>query len=169
MNEGLTLSTEREAVVLRQLTLDDAEAYFNLIDTNREHLSQFGDDTSEKYPDLFSVEASMLDPKKSLQIRMGIWDGETFVGTVNLRPDSSEETAELGYLLGENFQGNGYATLAASALAAYGKEKFGQVFAEVAVEEAENGTKVNEKSARVLERAGFRLTSKKVGSLVFTL
>lgn len=43
------LSTEQEGVILRQLSTEtDDVAYWQSVEANREHLSQFGDTTSHK-------------------------------------------------------------------------------------------------------------------------
>ncbi len=42
VNTPLELQTEQVPVILRQLTVEDASAYFAAVDANRDHLSQFG-------------------------------------------------------------------------------------------------------------------------------
>ncbi len=58
-NNPIEIASSDGEVVLRQFTLEDAEEIFKLIDGNREHLSQFGDDTAGKYPTLDSVRESL--------------------------------------------------------------------------------------------------------------
>lgn len=159
MSEVLTLATENETVVLRQLTLEDAPAYFGAVDNNREHLSQFGDGTAAKYPDLASVEASITNPSNPDKLRFGVWDDTTFVGSINLTPD--EEGAEIGYWVDGRYGGKGYATLATKALAGFAKGKYPRVFADV--------VEGNTGSSRVLEKSGFKQTAKKAGKLIFEL
>jgi len=161
MNPVLELPTEQETVVLRQLTPEDASAYFEAVDANRDHLRQFGDNTAEKYPTLESVEESIANPSNPDKLRMGIWDDETFVGSINLTPSDDGSDAELGYWLDGRHTGKGYATVAAKALAGYAKNKFPKVHAEVV-----DG---NEASSRVLERAGFKQTAREAGKLIFEL
>ncbi|MEK7095974.1 MAG: GNAT family N-acetyltransferase [Patescibacteria group bacterium] len=158
MTNPLLLTTEQKNVVLRELSTDaDDVAYFEAVDTNRDHLSQLDDITADKYPDLESVRNARLSAGS--KIRMGIWDGETFVGTVNATPD--EEGAEIGYWLDSRYTGKGHATIAVKALSSYVAERFPKVHAEVI-----DG---NDKSVRVLERAGFHQTAKKAGKLIFEL
>jgi len=161
MNQILVLPTEQEAVVLRQLTIEDAPAYFNAVDANREHLSQFGDTTAQKYPTLESVQESILNPTNPDKLRLGIWDEDTFVGSINLTPEEDGSEAEIGYWLDARHTGKGYATVATRALANYAKNKFPKVRAEVA--------EGNEASVRVLERVGFEQTAQRAGKLVFEL
>lgn len=161
MNVPLFVPTEQESIVLRQLTIDDAPAYFAAVDANRDHLSQFGDETAAKYPDLQSVVNSITDPSNPDKIRMGIWDGDTFVGSANLTPDVEGQATELGYWLDERHTGKGYATLATTVLSKYALPRFHRVYAEV--------VEGNEASVRVLERSGYQQTAIEAGRLVFEL
>ncbi len=159
MAEALTLPTDQQTVILRQLTIEDAEAYFDSVEASREHLAMFSDETNVNYPDLDSVRSSIADPKNPDRKRFGIWDSDTFVGTINITP--KDEGAEIGYWLDARHTGRGYATLATGALAKWGVQDMGQdrVYAEVV---EDNGA-----SIRVLERAGFHKTSSFLGKLVF--
>lgn len=156
MTEALVIPTEQEGVILRQLTTEaDDVAYFDAVSANRDHLSQFGDTTAGKYQTLEAVTAARLNAGD--KVRMGIWDGETFVGTVNAIPD--EEGAEIGYWLDSRHTGHGYATLATKALSGYVAQTQPRVYAEV--------VEGNDLSVRVLERAGFKNTAREAGRLVF--
>ena len=157
MHNSLVLPTERADVLLRQLTPEDAPAYFAAVDANRQHLNQFGDITAANYPDLQSVEDSIRNPKNPNKLRLGIWHEDTFAGSVNLTP--GEDGAEIGYWLDSRYTGRGYATLAAKALAEYAKERYPKVHAVV--------TEGNEASTRVLERAGFMRVAKQAGRVIF--
>jgi RimJ/RimL family protein N-acetyltransferase/mannose-6-phosphate isomerase-like protein (cupin superfamily) len=158
MTERLTLPTEREGVELRQLTTDhDDIAYFQAVDANRDHLSQFGDPTAQKYPTLEAVTDARLHAGDKL--RMGIWATETFVGTINATPDGDE--VEIGYWIDGRYIGNSFATLAARSLSRHLSPSYRRVFAEVA--------EGNDASATVLRRAGFTQTNTEPGLLTFEL
>lgn len=158
MNEVLVIPTEQVGIVLRQLATEaDDIAYFEAVDANREHLSQFGDRTAEKYQTLEDVTNARLSAGD--KVRMGIWDGDTFVGTVNATPD--DEGVEIGYWLDSRHTGHGYATLAAKALGGHVAQRYPKVHADV--------IEVNVASVRVLERAGYRQTAKEAGRLIFEL
>lgn len=159
--QPILIPTESASVVLRQLTPADAPAYFDAVDNNRDHLSQFGDTTATKYPDPASVERSIASPDNPNKLRFGIWDGDAFVGSINLTPEEDSSAAEIGYWLDRRHTGQGYATVATRALAAYARERYPRVYAEVV-----DG---NAKSADVLRRAGFAQASKKTGKLIFEL
>ncbi|MBP6005932.1 hypothetical protein KA531_03480 [Candidatus Saccharibacteria bacterium] len=93
----ITLSTEKETVVIGQLLFEDARLYYDAVDNNREYLAQLGDVKANKYPDMRSVEASIVEPSKPDKLRLGIWDGDSFIGSINLMPDEYE--AEIDYWL----------------------------------------------------------------------
>jgi RimJ/RimL family protein N-acetyltransferase len=160
MDTPIVVETGNPNVKLRQLTVEDAPAYFDAVEACRAHLSQFGDETAGKYPDLQSVVDSIANPKNPDKIRMGIWDDGIFVGSVNLTPDSGRGDAELGYWVDSRYAGRGYATLAARALAKFGQARYKEIWAGVDIR--------NKASARVLEKAGFKRTAAALGKLLFT-
>lgn len=148
------LPTEREGVVLKEIIAEDAPAYYAAVHRSRSHLSEFSEETSRKYPDLESVEASIGGSDK---LRMGIWNGDVFVGTVNLTPQG--DSAEIGYWLDERYIGRGFATIATKSLTSFALKKFTAVRAEV--------PRDNMDSIHVLERAGFNQVSESDDDLVF--
>lgn len=143
----LEIHTERPGLILRQFTPEDARPLFELIDRNREHLSQYLDDTSDKYPDYESVLLSMIDPSTPEKLRFGVWDGDVLVGTVNLLPNN--RSAVLGYWIGAEYTKNGYATEAAKALCQYATDVLGFAWLMAFVH------KSNFTSQNVLRRCGF--------------
>ena len=114
----------RPGFVLRPLSLLDSIALFELIERSREHLSQWGDTTSAKYPDLESVSRSIIDPPNPAKWRFGIWNGKKFLGSINLTPTRPGE-AEIGYWIGERHTSNGYATEAVVILARWAFQTMG--------------------------------------------
>jgi RimJ/RimL family protein N-acetyltransferase len=150
--QRLELVVDHE-LVLRQFAIQDAQAIYDLISASREHLSQNGDRTSAKYPDLASVVASITFPQNPRRLRMGMWNRESvLVGSINLTPEEVQPAAEVGYYLGAEFQGRGYASRAVSRIVRYAFEELGlrSVFAKV--------TPANAASVGVLERNGFHLS-----------
>jgi len=72
------------------------------------------------------------------------------VGSINITPDKDDSSsAEIGYYLGEEFEGNGYMTEAVKTLSAYAFEKLGckKVYGKV--------VEGNDSSVKVLKRCGF--------------
>jgi len=79
---------------LLQYTLEDTDHIFSLIDRNREHLSQHEEPTARKYQEKETVYESIANPKNPLRLRFGIWDGDIFVGGINLEPDEEKASAK---------------------------------------------------------------------------
>ena len=136
---------------LRQFTMSDAPEIFSLIEANREHLSQHGDTTAEKYPDLASVEASIVPVEQASKLRFAIRDGNVaLVGTVNLSPQTNKPNQmEIGYYIGQDYVGRGYATEAVCILCdwAFKERGLSRIVA--------NTHPDNIASQKVLEKAGF--------------
>lgn len=125
-----------------------AREIFDLIDKSREHLSQNGDITAEKYQTLQDVLDSIVNPSNPDRLRMGIWDDATIVGGINFTPVDSLTSAEIGYWLGAQHTGKGYMVRAVEALTNYAfGVGFDEVFGVVAYE--------NFPSQKVLQRARF--------------
>ena len=118
------IQTDRESVVLKELVLKDAAAYFALLNEDRGHLSQFGDRTSKKYPDEEAVLWSILNQTSADKLRFGIWDHDTFVGTVGLTHISAH-TCEIGGWTGKRFCRQGYALVSRSAVVQYARSTLG--------------------------------------------
>ena len=143
----LTLPTDLPDLRLIALAQEDAAAYFALVDRNRAHLTQHGDylDLGEATPE--TVAEDLADPDNR-NARFGIWRSEHLIGRVDLNPRTAEDFV-LGYWLGGEYTGQGYATTACAALITYGQETLGarSIWAGV--------TKGNVRSEAVLRRLGF--------------
>lgn len=132
--------------ILRRISPEHSEEMFELIDRNRPHLSQFGDETAAKYPTLESVRErnENQDPNEK---RFGIWDSDALVGFVKVT--KKDRGWEVGYWMGEEYTGKGYMTMAVRRITDYAKAQLGaeNVWATV--------HKDNKASQRVLEKAEF--------------
>lgn len=138
-------------IVLQQFTINDVQAIFELIDRNRKWLSQHGDRTAKKYITAADVLESIAHPANPQRLRFGIrtQDG-ILVGSINLQPDDDNpHKGEVGYYLGQEGAGHGYATEAVVTLSEYAFDTLGyeELYAEVVL--------ANEPSAHVLARAGY--------------
>ncbi len=154
--ERIIVPTSRPEVVLKQFIPEDAVLLFELIDRNRAHLSQRGDETGKKYPSLVSVERSITHPPQPSRFRFGIWSDAPLTGSINLTPMTNAATyrddlAEIGYWTGGEFCRQGFATLATTTLAEYALYTMGFIAVLARVH------KKNRVSQRVLEYAGFYL------------
>lgn len=157
--DRLVLATEREGVILRQLIMEDAPFYFDSWQYSAKDIAKFDPETKGKNTELEEVETIITDGKR---VRMGIWDGNKFVGSTSLRPSGEDGVWLLGYWTDSRETGHGYASLAAKALSSYAKDLFPIIRAQ-AMEE-------NIPSVRILEKSGFARTGEKVGKFtVFEL
>lgn len=144
----MKILTSNPRVILKKFSFGDSNAIFSLIDGSREHLSQRGDETASKYKTLEDVANSITNPPNPNKLRMGIWDNSKLVGSINLIPSEDRIRAEIGYYLGANSTGKGYATLATVALTNYAfGNGFEEVFAKVEFD--------NDASVKVLKKAGY--------------
>lgn len=133
---------------LRQLFIEDAEAYFDLIKYDRAHLTQFNDPTAEKYKSVADVINSIVNPDNPDRLRLGIRNGDQMVGSINLTPKENNQ-AEIGYWVGKQYIGHGYAAKAVRSLSKYGfdEHNYDSLFARVVVG--------NEASKRTLLNSGY--------------
>ncbi len=107
-------------VTLSKFAVSDAVEIFNLIDSNREHLSQYEEETAGKYPTLKKVVESLVRPNNRRH-RYAIRDeAGGYVGTINLEThQNNSHIAEVGYYLGFEHQGHGYMVDAVNTLTAH--------------------------------------------------
>jgi RimJ/RimL family protein N-acetyltransferase len=147
--ERLIIGTDYESVVLKQLVINDAPPMFDLIEADRGHLSQFDDETSDKYPTAEAVVMSINCPPDPRRLRFGIWDGDQMVGSINLTPDEDNYNGIIGYWVGAEHTGQHYASRALQLLINYAFQTLDVTSLSADVQVG------NEASARTLERAGF--------------
>lgn len=146
----LILPTDEIGVQIRELASDaDDLAYFEAVESSREHLSRHGNATSIKYKTLEDVRQARINAGDKL--RLGIWGSDTLVGSIIARPDDLYSEVEIGCWLREDATGRGYATLAVRALTPYLQRKYLRVFAEVHAD--------NHGSMAVLRRSDYRKTA----------
>jgi RimJ/RimL family protein N-acetyltransferase len=146
----IQLATELSGLVRREVSPDDTDPFLALIASSREHLTAFGD-----YQELAS--ASAPDMRADLSAMMGrgtsfgIWLGEdTLVGRFDLVPQERLGHYVLGFWLGVDFVGHGFATGAGRAAIRYAQDSLGatDIYAGV--------THGNHRSEAVLQRLGLR-------------
>ncbi len=164
-SKALEIKSLGKRIVLRQFTPEDAKEIFELIDRNRGHLSQFGDDTSEKYPTYESVLASIVRPKNPKRLRFAIRTAGTggFLGSINLTPDEDNpQRGEVGYYMGSEHQGKGLATEATKMLCddAFGELGYTELYAKIHPE--------NKASQKVVIKTGFTQTGTVEEDLLFS-
>ncbi|MET8567593.1 GNAT family protein [Streptomyces sp. NPDC004783] len=141
------IRTHVPGLVLRELTLEDADAYYALLDRNREHLSRLGNYREESGATPAWVREH-LSEDPGLSHRYGIRLNGELIGRVDLIAVAPPRYGT-GYWLCESHVGAGHATAACAALYVYAARELGatDIFAGV--------THGNAKSVALLERLGF--------------
>lgn len=135
---------------LKQFVVEDSEIIFDLINRNREHLSQYSDRTASKYKTLQDVEKSINYPVNPKKNRLGIWKNNIFIGTINLKPNEEDNSIGIiGYYLGSEFIGNGFMRDSVKRIIDYGFNEKSYLRLEAEIDEP------NIRSVNVLEGVGF--------------
>lgn len=134
-------------LTLRPLTVDDVEAYHELIVRNREYLTRHGDYEEMKVATRESVARDFEGPP-DWNLRFGLRLEDQLVGRADINPVDPPRYS-IGYWLDEGATGRGYMTAACAALIDFARVRLGatDVFAGV--------THGNDRSVAVLERLGF--------------
>ena len=143
---------------LRLLEPRHAEALFNLIDQNREHLSAWFPST-EKTKTIGNAKTDIREALEQFSkgdgFQLGIWLDRKLVGAIGARDISSVfRSTEIGYWLGKDHQGRGVMTKACRYLCAYLFEELRLNRIEIRCSEA------NLRSRAIPERLGFTLEGK---------
>jgi RimJ/RimL family protein N-acetyltransferase len=156
-----TVGTSIPNLWLVALTHEDVDAYWELVDRNRGHLTQHGDylDLGQATPE--SLAAELHDPDNR-NARFGVWLDGRLIGRADLIPRTAGNFV-LGYWLGCEYTGRGYATMACRALIAYGKAELGATTVYAGV------TKGNVKSEALLGRLGFAFVEDRGSYTLFRL
>lgn len=156
----IEISLPGDSVLIRELSLADAQAYFDLLNYDREHLSQFGDETAAKYQTVEDVEESIRNPKPN-KFRFGIWDDDVMVGTNNLRVFGS--SGETGSWIGAEHTGHNYAARGRAPLLQF-------AFREIGLERVISFIAVgNEASKKSIENSGYSFVNEKGGYWLFEM
>lgn len=135
---------------LRELTLEDARPYFELVAANRHHMNRFGTMTETRYTSLKEVAESIVNPPNPQKLRFGIWDNEILVGNANLVKKKNKR-CEVGVWIGEDFTHKGYASGAINILTQYAlKLGYTRIIATTYPD--------NLPSQQMLQKCGFTLT-----------
>jgi len=140
-------------VVLKILEPEDAELLFSLVDGNRTYLRQWlpwvDTNTTIENSRLFIL-STQEQHELNFGFQCGIWYRGVFAGVVGFqRIDWMNRNVEIGYWLGEIFQGHGIMTKACLALinCAFYEYQLNRVQVRCAT--------CNKKSNAVIERLGF--------------
>ena len=157
---GFSVTQEIE---LWQLINPDALQLFNLIDRNREHLSQWDDRTAKKYPNLPSIIKSIVTPEDSNRLRFGIWYQDQLAGAINLTVYAEEGRATVGYWVAKEFSHRGLATMATTGIINYARQYLPIKQLEATVH------KQNLYSQKLLQFTGFHRSGEMTDHICFKL
>jgi ribosomal-protein-serine acetyltransferase len=133
-------------VALREIGLADVEAYYALVDRNREHLNQHGNHPFERDATLEDMRAYFAEPWDD-NVRFGVWANGELVGRVDLNPVNPPAWV-LGYWIDGQMTGRGICTTAC-------RQAIEHVRGLGAVELYAGITLGNDASVRVVQRLGF--------------
>lgn len=150
VSDRIILVSDDDAIRLMELVPGDSQTYFDLIDSNRAHHSQFGDSTAVKYFDVESVVKSIKKQRRDKKLRFGIWEDKDMVGFISLT-FKNNNNASTGSWVASHHTGNNYAARARNVLLKFAFENLGigEVASEIVV-----GNEVSRKS---VEKSGYHL------------
>ena len=140
-------------IILKILDPEDADVLFSLIDSNRMYLRQWLPwiDTNPSIENTrIFILSSLEQHKMNLGFQCGIWFHGLLAGVIGFHGlDWMNRNVEIGYWLGEKFQGHGIITKACHVLVdyAFNNYKLNRVQIRCAT--------WNTKSTAIIERLGF--------------
>lgn len=148
-----------EKTKLKLLEKYHAIELYNLIEDNRHFLETWVDCVK----DLKSINdcerfiaKGLTKYNHGVEVHMGVWSEEVLVGCIcMINIDSRTRKLELGYFLGENYQGQGYITKSLKAMIENSFNSRGIIRIEI------NVSIENTKSISIAEKLGFLLEGKK--------
>ena len=140
-------------ILLKNLEPDNADSLFALIDSNRLYLRRWlpwvDTNTTIENSKLFIL-STMEQNKLNLGFQCGIWFRGVLAGIIGFHGiDWMNRNVEIGYWLGEEFQGHGIITKACRILVDYAFS--GYKLNRVQIRSAAG----NKKSIAIIERLGF--------------
>ena len=155
-----------DGVAIRQLISEDAPHYFNLVDYDREHLSQEHngerDETADKYQRVEDVLESIDHPQRLNRLRFGIWDGDIMVGSNSLDL-LGDGRGKSGSWIGKQYVGHQYAARGRKLLLELAFERLGlsEVISEILPD--------NTYSLRSVESSGYHYVGDEDGRCVYVI
>lgn len=114
----------RESLFLKELETEDAEYIFKAVDSQREYLGKwlpFVEFTKSVKDSLDYVNSVVTMPEECKEWQFAIFCGNDFAGLAGFKgTDRLNRKSEIGYWLGEEFQGRGIITDSVRALINFG-------------------------------------------------
>jgi len=107
-------------IILKVLEQEDAEVLFTLVDTNRRHLRSWlpwVDANAALEDSKLFIKSTQEQHEQNLGFQCGIWFRGSLAGIIGFhRIDWMNRNVEIGYWLGEIFQGQGIVTKSCRAM-----------------------------------------------------
>ena len=146
-SRSLTVTEREGSLALKELTLDDAQVYFDTVDASREHLGKPYSLISQYLPTLQSVQNNILQASLN-HYKFGVWESDKFRGSAELVAQPNQE-AEIGCWIGADHVGKNFATRSTQLLThwAFRELDIESVIAKI--------HKENVVSKRVIYKSGF--------------
>jgi RimJ/RimL family protein N-acetyltransferase len=162
--QPLCIPTKMVGLVLREVTIDDVLSFFRLIDASRDHLCRWHDETAKDNTDPRAAhETFQRELKDTRLLRMGIWHEDNLVGSIYRMKLQVPYRREIGYWLGKECTGFGFATVSLQGLVSH----IFNVEEQLCI--VANAHEGNTRSQAVLERAGFYCNSRTKERLYYRL
>ena len=140
-------------VILKLLELEDTEVLFALVDSNRLYLRQWlpwVDSNTTQENSKYFILSTQEQHKLNLGFQCGIWFGGVFAGIIGFHGiDWRNRNVEIGYWIGEIFQGHGLVTKACRTLVDYAFYEYQLNRVQIRCATG------NKKSNAIIERLGF--------------
>ena len=149
-----TWSLPQQDGVLRRLNVHDSNAIYALLNTHRSHLRQWMTwvDDVQRPADVrqYIVDSQRVETRGPVSYECGIFVRNEAAGVVGLnRLDWANRSANIGYWLGQSFEGRGLVTQACLRLLTLGFEVLGLARIEL------RAAAENTRSRAVAKRVGF--------------
>jgi len=143
-----------EEIILKELELKNAKVLFELIESGRDYLREWlswVDETKTIENSIFYIQSVSKSNVFSGRFVLEIWHNGIFAGLIDFHNGNKvNKSVEIGYWLGEKFQGKGIMTMACSKCIEYAFDKmqFNRIIIKCAAG--------NSKSQAIPTRLGFK-------------
>lgn len=145
---------QNDELILKRVHVDFVQTIYELVSKNRKYLGEFlpwieGINSLEDEKESIGIISKRWDEQSMFDYMIFIKDSDTYIGNIGIHTINwSINRAELGYWIGENFQGNGYVTKACRILE---QELFKMGFHRIQICCSDKNTS----SSKVPERLGY--------------
>jgi RimJ/RimL family protein N-acetyltransferase len=114
----VTIQADDSSHELRSIGPEDADQFHSLIDYDRKHLSQHGDNTGAAFKSVEKTREILTKSQNSDRQVFGIWHDGTMKGSVYVTP-TDDKSGEVGVWTGKEHAGKGHAKVSIRLLADY--------------------------------------------------